>query len=179
MIFYTFPCFKRFTKTDFCPCLIYPSYSQTPLFYQYTIVSNFRNGILCEPLLHFKRRSPQSNCHSSPSIFFILIFISHLCLINPLASFSHRLWIIFLILILISIQMITVKLLGSFCPATIMSYLHDKYNFTGITLETVEDSLIHSYLSTINRRLTALHYYGQSYRIHLIVFIIFALTIIF
>jgi len=91
-----------------------------------------------------------------------------------LAKDFHRLWIIFLLRTLFYIRIITVKLLGSFCLITLMSYLHDKSNFTGITLETAECSLILSYLSTI-RRLIALHYHGQSYRGHLIVFIIGAI----
>jgi len=92
-----------------------------------------------------------------------------------LAKDRPRLWIIFLLRTLKSMRIITVKLLGSFCLITLMSYLHDKSNFTGITLETAECSLILSYLSTINRRLIALHYHGQSYRGHLIVFIIGAI----
>jgi len=66
---------------------------------------------------------------------------------------------------------LTVKLKGTSCLATSTQHVHCDVNFTKLVLETVGNSLPHSYLPTINWLLIALHYYGQSYRIHLIAFI--------
>lgn len=62
----------------------------------------------------------------------------------------------------------TVRQIGSSCLIAYKEHLYSYFNFTEITLETVENSLLHSYLSTINRLLIALHFHDQEYRGHLV-----------
>ena len=94
---------------------------------------SYSQAYLCKPLLHFKRLSPQPNWLLYAFALLLSIFLSsHLTLSLGFSSFCLQSPLFTTPLPPVLLPIVTVKLLGSSCPAL---FLHSIFTTTPISLD--------------------------------------------
>lgn len=149
------------TNTAFLPCSFYQTYSQAnfafTLYKRFLIFLSLPIASLC----YFLKGCHPNKTDFLPLFLFQTFFNNGLSLFvfTPIYYYGLRSSLL---------KENTVRQIGSSCLVVSTQYLNYDSNFTGFIFETVEYSFSHSYLSTINRLLIALHSHGQVYRGHLV-----------